>query len=105
MSSLPVPLSPVMSTELSLGAMTRTKSTTSRMRALGPTTTLAGVNGSRVMRRAGVVLAVAASRSADESSENVVVRDIDRASDDDQFAELRHFILDRSLDAEVQRQM
>ena len=37
--SLPVPVSPVTRTLLSLSAMTRTKSNTARMRALRPTTT------------------------------------------------------------------
>ena len=51
MSSLPVPLSPVMSTDVSLSAITRTKSNTPRMRALRPTTTESIEKGSRCVSR------------------------------------------------------
>ncbi len=45
MSSLPVPVSPVTSTLLSLSAITRTKSKTARIRALRPTTTESTLKG------------------------------------------------------------
>src|SRR5262245_53219325 len=50
-TSLPVPLSPVISTVLSLCPMTRRNSKTARMRALSPTTTESIVRAVGVMGR------------------------------------------------------
>src|SRR5207249_461491 len=74
-TSLPVPLSPVMRTVLSLLPMTRRNSNTARMRALLPTTT-----------------------ESIESAAGVMT-----SSDEAKRVELRHLLAERRFDAEIQR--
>src|SRR5687768_9473761 len=76
MTSLPVPLSPVMSTVLSLPEITRRKSKTARILTLRPTTTV-----SLDIGRFGAM----------------------RASIDVKRFEIRHLIAQRRLDAQMQR--
>src|SRR6187399_1261172 len=79
MTSLPVPLSPVMSTVLSLPVITRRKSKTARILALQPTTTV-----SLAIGRFGVMT---------------------RTSIDVKRFEVRHLVAQSRLDAQVQRHM